>query len=134
MEAYSAVVNFFQEGGMFMYPILLVLALGYILVELGKGMVISVISRTQHQAFMLVMLIGMADFMFTGYAAPVESMPEFMQKIALFIPASHWLNILRGVMLKNAGLDVLWPSVLALGLLGIVIIGFSWRFVRRALN
>ena len=114
--------------------LLLLLALGYILVELGKGMVISVISRTQHQAFLLVMLVGMADFMFTGYAAPVEAMPTIMQKIALFIPAHHWLNILRGIMLKDAGLDVLWPSLAALLLLGIVIIGFSWRFVRRALN
>jgi len=114
--------------------LLLVLALGYILVELGKGMVISVLSRTQHQAFLLVMLVGMADFMFTGYAAPVEAMPVFMQKIALFIPANHFLNIVRSIMLKGAGLDVLWPSVLALILLGTVIIAVSWRFVRRALN
>lgn len=114
--------------------LLLILAFGYILVELGKGMVISVISRTQHQAFLLVMLVGMADFMFTGYAAPVEAMPTIMQKVALFIPAHHWLNIVRGIMLKGAGLDVLWPSLLALTLLGVVIIAFSWRFVRRALN
>ena len=114
--------------------LMLLLALGYILVELGKGMVISVISRTQHQAFLLVMMIAMVDFMFTGYAVPVEAMPPLMQKIALVIPAHHWLNILRGIMLKDAGLDVLWPSILALFLLGIFIIGFSWRFVRRALN
>jgi ABC-2 type transport system permease protein len=114
--------------------LLLLLAFGYILVELGKGMVISVVSRTQHQAFLLVMLVGMADFMFTGYAAPVEAMPPIMQKIALIIPAHHWLEIVRGIMLKGAGLDVLWPSLLALILSGIVIIGFSWLFVRRALN
>jgi ABC-2 type transport system permease protein len=114
--------------------LLLALAFGYIFVELGKGMVISVMSRSQHQAFLLVMIIGMADFMFTGYAAPVEAMPVVMQKIALFIPAHHWLAILRGIMLKDAGISVLWPHVLALVLLGTVIIGFSWRFVRRALN
>jgi ABC-2 type transport system permease protein len=61
-------------------------------------------------------------------------MPVVMQKIALFIPAHHWLAILRGIMLKDAGMSVLWPHVLALVLLGTVIIGFSWRFVRRALN
>lgn len=114
--------------------LLLVLALGYLLVELGKGMVISVVSRTQHQAFLLVMLIGMTDFMFTGYAAPVESMPPILQQIAKLIPAHHWLAIVRGVMLKGAGLDVLWPHLLALAVLGVVIITFSWRFVRRALN
>jgi ABC-2 type transport system permease protein len=115
-------------------PLLLILAFGYLLVELGKGMVISVISRTQHQAFLLVMLVGMVDFMFTGYAAPVEGMPKALQYLANVIPAHHWLSILRSVLLKGAGMDVLWPHVLALLILGLAIGTFSWRFVRRALD
>jgi ABC-2 type transport system permease protein len=115
-------------------PLLLLLAFGYLLVELGKGLVISVISRTQHQAFLLVMLVGMADFMFTGYAAPVEGMPTALQWFANLVPAHHWLSILRGLLLKGAGLDILWPHVLALLLLGLVIGTFSLRFVRRALD
>jgi ABC-2 type transport system permease protein len=114
--------------------LVLVLVIGYLFVELGKGLVISVSSRTQHQAFLLVLLIGMTDFMFTGYAAPVESMPQVLQWFANFIPAYHWLRILRGILLKGVGLEVLWPHVLALVVLGIVIGGFSLRFVRRALT
>ncbi|MEJ2301041.1 MAG: ABC transporter permease [Anaerolineales bacterium] len=114
--------------------LLLVLAFGYLLVELSKGLVISVIARTQHQAFLLVMLVGMADFMFTGYAAPVEGMPKALQWFANLVPAHHWLSILRGLLLKGAGLAVLWPHVLALALLGLVIGTFSLRFVRRALD
>jgi ABC-2 type transport system permease protein len=110
------------------------LALGYLLVELGKGMVISIVSRTQHQAFLLVLMVGMIDFMFTGYAAPLESMPQVLQNAANVIPAHHWLNILRGILLKGAGLNVLWPSVMALALLGVLIVTFSLRFVRRALD
>ncbi|MGA9192499.1 MAG: ABC transporter permease [Anaerolineales bacterium] len=110
------------------------LAFAYVLVELSKGLVISVISRTQHQAFLLVFLIGMIDFMFTGYAAPVESMPQALQWFANLIPAHHWLTILRGLLLKGAGLDVLWPHVAALAALGLVIGTFSLRFVRRALD
>lgn len=115
-------------------PLLLVLALLYIFVELGKGMVISVVSKTQQQAFLLVMMIAMADFMFTGYAAPVEGMPEIVQFFAKIIPAHHWLEIMRAVMIKGAGLDVIWPNVLALTILGLVIGTFSWRFIRRALD
>lgn len=115
-------------------PLLLLLAFGYLLVELSKGLVISVISHSQHQAFLLVLLIGMVDFMFTGYAAPVESMPQALQWFANVIPAHHWLTILRGILLKGAGLDVLWPNVLALLILGLVIGTFSLRFVRRALD
>ncbi len=115
-------------------PLLMLLAFIYLLVELGKGLVLSVISRTQHQAFLLVLLVGMVDFMFTGYAAPVESMPPALRLFANIIPAHHWLTILRGILLKGTGLDVLWPNVLALLILGTVIGTFSFRFVRRALD
>lgn len=114
--------------------LLVPLAFGYLLVELSKGLVISVIARTQHQAFLLVMLVGMTDFMFTGYAAPVESMPQILQTLANIIPAHHWLTILRGILLKSSGMQVLWPNVAALVVLGVVIGGFSIRYVRRALQ
>ncbi|GMR09497.1 MAG: ABC transporter permease [Anaerolineae bacterium] len=128
------VVHFFFDvpirGSLFL---LLILALGYILVELGKGMVISVVSRTQHQAFLLVLLVGMVDFMFTGYAAPVESMPAILQYLANIVPAQHWLEIVRGIMLKASDLRVLWPQIVALIVLGLFIGTFSFRYVRRAL-
>jgi ABC-2 type transport system permease protein len=114
--------------------LLMILAAGYVLVELSKGLVISVISRSQHQAFLLVMMVGMTDFMFTGYAAPVESMPQILQIVAQVIPAHHWLTILRAILLKGAGLDVLWPNILALAALGVAIGAFSLRYVRRALD
>ena len=61
-------------------------------------------------------------------------MPQVLQWFANIIPAHHWLTILRGILLKGAGLDVLWPHVLALLILGIVIGTFSFRYVRRALD
>lgn len=114
--------------------LLLGIAVGYIFVELGKGLVISVGSRTQHQAFLFVLLVGMIDIVFTGYTAPVESMPKALQVIANVIPAYHWLRIFRGLTLKGVGLEVLWPNVVALLILGIVIGAFSLRIVRRALS
>jgi ABC-2 type transport system permease protein len=114
--------------------LLFLLALGYVVVELSKGMVISVMVRTQHQAFLMVMLIGMVDFMFTGYAAPVESMPQIVRLFANVIPAYHWLEIVRGILLKASGLEVLWPHVLALAGIGVVVVTFSIRYVRRTLQ
>ena len=114
--------------------LLLLLAFIYLLAELGKGLVISVLSKTQHQAFLIVMLVGMTDFIFTGYAVPVESMPQILQWIANFVPAHHWLAIVRGILLKGNNFSVLWPHVAALAVLGLVIGAFSTRIVRRALN
>ncbi len=114
--------------------LLLLIALGYLLVELAKGMMISVASHTQQQAFLLVLLVGMVDFMFTGYAAPVETMPKALQWFSQLIPAHHWMTILRGILLKGADLSVLWPSLLSLTALGLALGGVSLRFVRRALD
>ena len=97
-------------------------------------MAISVVSKSQHQAFMLVFMIGMIDFMFTGYAAPVESMPRIIRLLANLIPAHHWLDIVRGIMLKGSSFVDILPSVIGLLILGIVIVTFSMRFIRRALD
>lgn len=114
--------------------LLFTLAFGYTLVELGKGMAISVFSKSQHQAFLIVLMIGMIDFMFTGYAAPVESMPLIIRFLANIIPAHHWLDILRGILLKGSGFFDILPSVIALLILGIIIITVSLRFIRRTLD
>jgi ABC-2 type transport system permease protein len=114
--------------------LLFILAFGYTMVELGKGMVISVFSRSQHQAFMMVFMIGMIDFMFTGYAAPVESMPQIIQYLANLIPAHHWLDIVRGILLKGSGILDILPSVIALAILGTIIVTLSLRYIRRALD
>ena len=114
--------------------LLFTLAFGYTMVELGKGLAISVMSKSQHQAFMLVFMIGMIDFMFTGYAAPVESMPRIVRILANLIPAHHWLDILRGILLKGSGLIDILPSLFALIVLGVVIITFSLRYIRRVLD
>ncbi|MCJ7734783.1 MAG: ABC transporter permease [Anaerolineales bacterium] len=111
-----------------------VLAFLYTLVELGKGMAISVFSKSQHQAFLLVFMIGMVDFLFTGYAAPVESMPKIIQYLANIIPAHHWLVILRGILLKGSGIADLLPNILWLLLLGTIIGFFSIRYIRKALD
>jgi ABC-2 type transport system permease protein len=110
------------------------LAFMYTIVELSKGMAISVFSKSQHQAFLLVFTIGMVDFLFTGYAAPVESMPMLIQYLANLIPAHHWLEIIRGILLKGSGVFDLLPSILILLLLGLVIGYYSMRYIRKSLD
>ena len=114
--------------------LLFVLAFVYILVELGKGMAISVFSKSQHQAFLLVFMVGMIDFLFTGYAAPVESMPKIIQYLAYFIPAHHWLSIMRGIALKGSTILDILPNLLFLIALGLVIGFFSLRYIRKVLD
>jgi len=101
--------------------LLLALAFIYILAELGRGLLVSVVSGSQMQALLVVFMIAMVDMVFSGYAVPVESMPRFFRVVANFFPIHHWMIIMRGIMLKGTGLGVFWPHLLAILGLGVLI-------------
>ncbi|MBN1562531.1 MAG: ABC-2 transporter permease [Anaerolineae bacterium] len=113
--------------------LLLVLAIGYLFVELGRGFMVAMIARTQNQALLIVMLMAFVDITFAGYAVPVESMPQVMQALSNLFPIRHWMIILRGILQKDIGLDVLWPQLVWLAALGLIINGITLWFFRRSL-
>jgi ABC-2 type transport system permease protein len=115
-------------------PLLLILALFYIFVELGWGLLISGISRTQLQALLLVMVIAMVSMVFSGYAFPVDTMPPLMQLAANLVPIKHWLLIMRDIMLKGAGIGMFWKELVALAVLGLIINTFTLTVLRRRLD
>jgi ABC-2 type transport system permease protein len=119
------------RGSLFL---LLVLAAGYLFVELGRGFMVAMISRTQNQALLIIMLIAFVDITFAGYAVPVESMPKTMQLLSNLFPIRHWMIILRGILQKDVGLSVLWPQILWLVGLGIVINSVTLWFFDRSLG
>jgi ABC-type multidrug transport system permease subunit len=61
-------------------------------------------------------------------------MPQIIQTLANFIPAHHWLAILRGIILKGSTLEDLLPNVVWLFILGTIIGYFSLRYIRKALD
>jgi ABC-2 type transport system permease protein len=115
-------------------PLLLILALFYIFVELGWGLLISGFSRTQLQALLLVMIIAMVGMVFSGYAFPVDTMPPLMQMVANLVPIKHWLLVMRDIMLKGAGIDMFWKELVALAVLGVVINGVTLTILRKRLD
>jgi ABC-2 type transport system permease protein len=115
-------------------PLLLVLAVIYLTAEVGKGILFSMAARTQLQAVLLVTGVAMIDMVFSGYMVAVENMPRFMQTLSNFFSIRHWLVITRDIMLKGVGLEVFWPHMLAIVLLGIAIITVTaWQY-RRSLR
>jgi ABC-2 type transport system permease protein len=116
-------------------PILLVtLTLLFIAAEVGWGLVLSAISRTQQQAILFVFIQAMVDMTFCGFLVPVKNMPPLLQAISRFVPLQHYLTIIRGIMLKGAGLEELWPDVVALVLLGLGTGLIGLRMVARRLE
>jgi ABC-2 type transport system permease protein len=112
--------------------ILLFGAVLYILSGLGIGLLISTVSRTQQEAFMAMFLVFLPAMLLSGFMFPVASMPVVFQYITLLNPIRHFLEIVRGVFLRGAGLEMLWPQFLALALLAAALLtAASWRFRKR---
>jgi len=111
--------------------LLLILAFFYILVELGWGIMISAMSRTQWQALLLVMVLVFVEMTFSGYAFPVELMPTALRLLSNLAPIKHWLLVFRAILLKGAGPEVFWPELLALAVLGAVIMTMTVLVLRR---
>jgi ABC-2 type transport system permease protein len=114
------------------WALLLGIAFFYLLIEMVWGLMISAVSRTQIQALLLAFM--MVEVVFSGYAFPVENMPWLLQRIANFVPIKHWLLILRGILLKGAGVDVFWKEMLSLAALGLVINAVTILFLRKRLE
>jgi ABC-2 type transport system permease protein len=114
--------------------LLLVVVFLYILVELGVGVLISSISRTQIQAFLLVAMLMMIEFIFSGYIFAVDTMPPAIRTLSNFVPMKHGLNMQRSILLRGVGLDALWPNILMLLALGAGIVAVATLALRRRLD
>jgi ABC-2 type transport system permease protein len=98
----------------------------------GIGLFISTISSTQQQAQISTFFFAMPAFILSGFAFPLENMPEWLQNITYINPLRYFLVIIRGVFLKGNGLDILWPQMVALIILGgLMILLSSLRFQKR---
>jgi len=112
---------------------LLASAFLYILSTLGLGLFISTISKTQQQAMMIAIFAVMMPMIFlSGFAFPIENMPEIIQYISQIIPLKYFNTIIRGVILKGLGFADLWIEASVLLVMGIsILLLSSLRFRKR---
>jgi len=116
------------------FELLLGLTALYIMAEMGMGLIVSSVVRSQQQSLVLVFLIGVTNVAFSGYLVPVENMPWLLSKLSYLFPVQHYMTILRRVMLKGAGLVDLSSDVLALVLLGAAISMTAYSVLQRRLD
>jgi len=113
----------------------LVLLLGnvlFLMSSVGIGLFISTICSTQQQAQISTFFFSMPAFILSGFVFPLENLPAWIQYLTYINPLRYFLVIIRGVFLKGNGLDILWPQMLALAILGgLMILMSSLRFQKR---
>ncbi|MFA7420419.1 MAG: ABC transporter permease [Melioribacteraceae bacterium] len=105
---------------------LLFTALLFVLSNLGIGLFISTVSKTQQQAMMAsVFAIMMPMIYLSGFAFPIENMPTVVQYITYVIPLKYFIIIIRGIVLKGIGFSSLWFETLILFGMGVTLLIFS---------
>jgi len=107
------------------FLLLLLCAALFLMTTLGAGLFLSTISHTQQQAMMASFFFSMPAFMLSGFAFPLRNMPAAVQYLTYLNPVRYFIEIVRGIFLKGAGIDVLWPQMAALAVYGIAVLGLS---------
>jgi len=107
--------------------LLAVLSLPYLFVSLSLGILISSKAGTQAQAMQLAFLTILPSIFFSGYIFPRETMPRFFYILSYFVPATYFINITRGIILRGAGWVHLWTDALALFIMGTLLLVIAAR-------
>ena len=103
-------------------PLIYLVSLLFIIASLGLGLFISTIAKRQAQAIQVSFFFLLPNVLLSGFMFPREAMPKLAAQIGLILPLTHFLQIMRGIVLKGVGLRELWPQTLAL-------VGFSALFI-----
>ncbi len=103
-----------------------------VLTGIGLGTLVSTFVRSANQTQLISFFINPPLAMLSGGLTPIEAMPKWVQPLTLFNPIAHFATIARSVLVKGAGLDVVYPNLLALIALASLFVGISaWRFRRQ---
>lgn len=114
-------------------PLVLLLAtILFLFCTVGGGLLISTISATQQQAMMVSVFFFMPAILLSGLVFPIHNMPWLAQLVSYLNPLSYFIVVAQDLFLKGVGLDVLWPELSAMAVLGLALLTLSvWRFHKR---
>jgi ABC-2 type transport system permease protein len=104
----------------------------FVFTTAGMGLAAATLARNQAQVGMMTFFVVAPMLLLSGLMAPMEAMPEWVRHLMVLSPLRYFVEITHGILLKGAGLNILWVSVLAMVVLGAAMFGFGmWRFRRQ---
>ncbi|MCM2253366.1 MAG: ABC transporter permease, partial [Ramlibacter sp.] len=83
----------------------------FIAANLALGITFSSMARNQLQAMQMTFFFFLPSILLSGFMFPFRGMPQWAQWIGNVLPLTHFLRLVRGIMLKGSGLGQLWPDV-----------------------
>lgn len=112
--------------------LLLLLSIPFIIAALSLGLLISTIAQNQAQALQMTMLITMPSILMSGFVFPRDTMPGALILLSDAIPVTYYMDIIRGIVVRGAGIEELWPSVTALVIIAVILLTISTTRFRKS--
>lgn len=110
-------------------------ALLYSVCTIGIGLLISVLTRSQLAAMLITFLTTVTPaFNFSGFVAPVASQDAVGRFIAQLLPATHFMDLVRGSYLKGLGFALYWPNFVALAVYTVALYGLAWLCLQKRIG
>jgi len=108
-------------------PLIFVLSLVFIAANLMVGVTFSTLARNQLQAVQLSIFFFLPSLLLSGFMFPFRGMPDWAQTVGSLLPLTHYLRLIRGILLKGIGISESWPHLwpIALFLLAALSIGLK---------
>ena len=114
--------------------LLIGLAIIFVFSSLGLGLIISTIAKTQLQAMLGSFVLMLPSVLLSGFMFPREAMPLPIYWISCLLPVTYFIEILRGIILRGAGIEVLWGEALVLVCMSLVLITTATFRFRKTLS
>ncbi|WP_108651860.1 ABC transporter permease [Dongshaea marina] len=114
--------------------LLLLCVLPFVIANLAVGMMFSSVARNQLQAMQMAFFFFLPSLLLSGFMFPFRGMPEWAQMLGEVLPLTHFVRIVRGIMLKGNTLPLVWPEIWPILLFMLVALFFALLRYRRTLD
>jgi ABC-2 type transport system permease protein len=114
--------------------LLLGLSIVYLFALLALGLLVSSWARTQMEAIQIAQMFLLPSIMLSGYIFPLSSLPGPLRVFAQVLPATHFIAIARGIIIRGAVFGDLWRDVVALIVIAVVLLAGSTRAFHKTIT
>jgi ABC-2 type transport system permease protein len=114
--------------------VLYIVALIFIAANLTVGITVSSIAQNQLQAMQLTFFYFLPTMLLSGFMFPFQGMPRWAQWIGDVMPATYFMRLVRGILLKGNHWPDLWPHIWPMLVFTVVVMSFALMFYRKTLD
>ncbi len=106
----------------------------YLFFATALGIFLATVTRTMAQFALIIILLIIVLQLLSGGNTPIESQPDWLQRITIFLPSRHFVSFSQAIIYRGAGLETVWPEFLAVAGMGMLFFVFSLSQFRRSIS